>query len=138
MSKMHRTFLWLLAVTLAGLATKFYQGPFHSWVNNSAGGILYVIFFCLLSSLIFPGARSVMIALAVFTGTSLLEILQLWHPVWLESIRNSFAGAILIGSTFSWLDFPHYAIGSLIAWLFLPRLRQTRDTLPDADGRPTH
>lgn len=123
MNKTCRILLLLLPVLLAGLATKFYQGPFHSWVNNSAGGILYVIFFCLLSSLIFPGAGSVMIALAVFTATSLLEILQLWHPVWLESIRNSSAGAALIGSTFSWLDFPHYAIGSLIAWMLLHRLR---------------
>jgi hypothetical protein len=45
--------------------------------------------------------------------------LQLWHPKSLETIRSSFIGSALIDTTFSWLDFPHYALGSFIGWQWL-------------------
>jgi hypothetical protein len=55
----------------------------------------------------------------VFIITSALEVLQLWHPKFLEMIRSSFIGSALIGTTFSWLDFPHYAMGCFIGWQWL-------------------
>jgi len=59
------------------------------------------------------------IPLWVFIITCALEVLQLWHPKFLEMIRSSFIGSALIGTTFSWLDFPHYAIGCFIGWQWL-------------------
>jgi hypothetical protein len=51
--------------------------------------------------------------------TYLLEALQLWHPTFLEKVRATFLGAALIGTTFTWWDFPHYALGSSIGWLWM-------------------
>ena len=65
-------------------------------------------------ALIFPGVDPVRTATAVFSMTSILEFLQLWHPAFLETIRESFIGRTLIGTTFSWPDFPHYAAGSAL------------------------
>jgi len=48
--------------------------------------------------------------------TCSIECLQLWHPLFLESIRSTFIGGTLIGTTFSWWDFPHYAIGCCVSW----------------------
>jgi hypothetical protein len=98
-----------------GLLTKMYEGPGGEWVNNSLGGVLYVIFWTLLCSLLFPVAKPCRIAGVVLLVTCMLEVVQLWHPPFLETVRSTFIGVTLLGNSFSWLDFPHYMLGSLVS-----------------------
>ncbi|MBD3391606.1 MAG: DUF2809 domain-containing protein [Chitinivibrionales bacterium] len=118
-----RAVLFLAVLVPVGFASKFYTGWGAPWVNNSLGGVLYVIFWCLAIFVLFPQERPSAIAAAVFTATSLLEILQLWHPSFLESIRSTFVGATLIGTTFVWSDFFYYAIGCIAGWIWVDRLK---------------
>jgi len=64
----------------------------------------------------------VRVAVAVFAVTSALEVLQLWNPPLLAAVRSIFLGRTLIGTTFGWWDFPHYAAGALLAVVLLRRL----------------
>jgi hypothetical protein len=107
--------LALLIIVPAGFWTKFYEGPADSWVNNSLGGVLYVIFWCLLFSILVPKAGAVVISTAVLLVTSGLEFLQLWHPPILETVRSTFLGVTLIGNSFSWMDLLHYTAGAILA-----------------------
>jgi len=113
----------LFAITPIGFATKFYTGPFRTWVADSLGGILYEVFWCLAGLFIFQNASSKKVAVWVFGITCLLECMQLWHPPFLETIRSTFIGRTLIGTSFAWLDFPHYAVGSLLGWHLVNSLR---------------
>lgn len=88
-------------------------------MNNSLGGVLYVICWSLLASIFLPAAKPLRIALAVLIITCIIEFMQLWHPPFLESIRSTRMGATLLGNSFTWLDFPHYLLGSVIAYLLL-------------------
>ncbi|MDP6778276.1 MAG: DUF2809 domain-containing protein, partial [Candidatus Latescibacteria bacterium] len=58
----------------------------------------------------------------VLAVTCALEVLQLWHPPFLELVRRSFVGATLLGTSFDWVDFPHYVAGCAIGWLWMRRL----------------
>ena len=49
----------------------------------------------------------------------LLEVLQLWKLPLLESIRAWPLGKLLLGTTFSWWDFPYYFIGCILGGLWL-------------------
>ena len=120
-TSMHtRLILSLLIITPLGFAFKFYSGPGDEWFNNYGAGILYEIFWILLAFLFFPSKRSrYVIPVCVFIITCILEFLQLWHPPILEKIRSSFPGSALIGTTFAWWDYPHYALGCLIGWIWL-------------------
>jgi len=102
----------LALVTPLGFATKAYTGPLQHWVRYSAGGILYVAFWMLVVLLLRPRVRPVAVAAGVLVATSLLEVLQLWHPPLLEALRAHFLGRTLLGTTFSWSDFPHYVAGA--------------------------
>jgi hypothetical protein len=114
----------LAVVTHLGFATKFYRGPFHAWVNDSLGGVLYEIFWCLVAAFFLPKAKTAIIAFWVFIVTCILEILQLWHPSVLQMIRSTFLGKTLIGTSFAWLDIPHYFVGCLLGWLLVNRLKR--------------
>ncbi len=118
-----RTGLVLAVLIPVGLGTKVYSGPLESWVHGSAGGLLYVVFWCMVVGAFLPRGRPGRIAWAVFGVTCLLEVAQLWHPPFLEAVRGTFPGALLLGTTFVSSDFPHYAAGTLIGWWAVRRLR---------------
>jgi hypothetical protein len=101
-------------VALAGIYAKYYNGPAEAWVNDSLGGLLYVVFWCLFVFFVAPRVRSVSIAAWVLAVTALLETAQLWHPRWLEAVRRTLPGAALLGTTFVWSDFLYYIAGAAI------------------------
>jgi hypothetical protein len=110
------TILFIITLIPLGIYTKFYTGPASVWVNNSLGGVLYIIFWSLLLFLIRPQYSSVKIVSIVFSGTCFLEFLQLWHSEIFEIIRYNFIGRSIIGTTFSWLDFFYYFIGVILSY----------------------
>lgn len=105
----------LAVVTPLGLASKLYAGPGASWVAGHAGGFFYVLFWIFLLLLIVPGVSVRTVTVCVLGITSALEVLQLWHVPILESLRSTFLGHALLGSTFSWSDFLCYGLAALIA-----------------------
>ena len=105
-----------------GFYSKAYRGPAAHWVNDSLGGVFYVIFWCLVATVLLPRARPGGIALSVLAGTCTLEFMQAWHPQLLEYLRSFFIGRTILGSYFDWTDFPYYFVGALLGWLWLRAL----------------
>ncbi|MCC5899396.1 MAG: DUF2809 domain-containing protein [Phormidium sp. BM_Day4_Bin.17] len=107
-----------------GIGTKFYSGILETWVQDSAGGMIYVMFGMFLLGVMFPELAAGAIAIIVFLLTSLIEFSQLsQHPI-LEAIRTPFIGRLLIGTTFDLWDFLHYSIGCMIGWFLLRQLQR--------------
>ena len=116
MSRVRRRLLLILAVLVPlGFATKFYRGPAEAWVQNNVGGVFYVLFWCLVVLALRPQFSPWAVGAAVLSITSALEFLQLWQSPLLQGVRSTFLGHALIGSYFSWLDFPYYAAGALLS-----------------------
>jgi len=116
----------LLVVTPLGFLSKFYSGPGRWWFNDYGAGVLYEIFWIVVVFFFFPTKKSAnRIPFWVFTITSALEVLQLYNPWLLEKIRSFFLGRALIGTTFTWWDFPHYAFGCVIGGLLIKRISTT-------------
>jgi hypothetical protein len=102
-----------------GLATKFYAGPGSQLVNNHLGGVLYVVFFIFLASLVFPKVRPLKISLIVFAVTCLLELTQMIQTTFLNQMREYFVVHALIGSSFNKMDLLYYLIGGGIGYIGL-------------------
>jgi hypothetical protein len=109
----------LLALIPVGLYSKVYAGPAANWVNNSLVGVWYVVFWCLLGRFCFEQATPWAIAITVLTATCAIEFLQVWHPPLLTWLRSFFIGRIILGTGFTWLDFPYYMAGAAMGWLWL-------------------
>ena len=122
--------LFLIVIVPVGFFTKFYDGPAKAWVNDSLGGLLYEIFWCLVVYFFFQKAKPIIVAMTVFMITCLLEFLQLWHPAFLEVIRDNFIGRTILGNSFNWFDFPYYFVGSTMGWWFLHLILKTRTNQP--------
>ena len=118
------TLILIFIIVPIGFYSKFYSGPGKDWINNSLGGVLYEIFWCLFIFLFLIKIKIWKIAVSVFIATCILEVMQLWHPHSLEYIRSFFLGRTLIGTSFSWFDFIYYFIGSIIGYVLLNRLQR--------------
>ncbi|MEO8595953.1 MAG: DUF2809 domain-containing protein [Candidatus Solibacter sp.] len=121
-----------LLVSLAVLAPlalygkRYYHGPAEEWVHNSAGGVAYVVFWCLVAALCRPRWKPALIAAGVLAATCALEFLQLWHPPLLEWVRSFFLGRTVLGSSFDWSDFPYYFAGGVGGWAWLRVIPSSR------------
>ncbi|PSB24873.1 DUF2809 domain-containing protein [Stenomitos frigidus] len=101
-----------------GYIIRFAQGLTPEWLNDAIGSLAYEIFWVLLVSFLFPRVALRPIAIGVCLSTCGLECLQLWHPPFLEAARATLPGRLVLGTTFNWLDFPPYFVGSWLGWLW--------------------
>jgi len=116
-----RRLLVVLALLVPlGLLTKATD---QELIRGYAGGVLYVMFFTFAVLLARPEWRPERVAAGVLLATCALEVLQLWHPQWLERVRATFLGQTLLGSTFSGWDFAAYALGAAAAIVLARALR---------------
>ncbi len=112
--------LSIFVVVPLGLYSKYYQGVGSVWVNDYGAAIWYEVFWCLFAFYFFSGKKAIkLIPIYVFIITCLIEILQLSNPPILSLIRSHILGKLLLGTTFSWWDFPYYLIGCILGGLCL-------------------
>jgi hypothetical protein len=110
--------LVLTVLVVAGAWLRFYAPIGPDWRDYS-GGVTYVVFWILAYAFIRPSTSAVRVSLAVLLITCCLEFLQLWHPAWLEAIRRTLPGRLVLGTTFEWLDFPPYFVGAVIGFIVM-------------------
>lgn len=108
-------------VIVFGLACKQYQGPGFDLINNfGPASVAYVVLLTLLLFVASPNPQRIIhIAVAAFAITCAIEFMQLWQPMWLMGIRKTLPGRLILGTTFSWLDFPAYVFGAIVSVVIL-------------------
>ena len=109
----------LIFTIILGFATKFYDGLFSEWLNNSFSSIFYEAFWIFLVIFIRPQLKPNLVVFWVFIFTCFLEFMQLWKPPFLQTIRATLMGRLLLGNTFVWWDFLYYILGCTLTWIFL-------------------
>lgn len=114
-SRRVRAALIALVLIPIGIGTKLYTGPGAAWVMGNLGGAVYVTFWAFAAVVLRPVWSIRSAALGAFVATSLIEVLQLWHPPFLESLRATVPGQALLGGVFAWMDYPFYALGAFAA-----------------------
>jgi hypothetical protein len=111
--------LCLLLTVLLGVGSFLLQGTSLDGIANFAGGGLYVIALIFFILALAPKYSQLQHRLPLcafaFLFTCAIEFLQLWHLPILESIRSTLPGRLVLGNTFSWMDFPAYFVGALVA-----------------------
>jgi hypothetical protein len=130
------TYRWRMLGSAIALIPLGYFIRFHGlgpeWLNDFLGSVVYEMFWITLFSGIWPKVQPLKIAVTVCLATCALEFLQLWHPPVLQILRANPFGRLILGTTFSWLDFPAYFAGSGLGfwWGRLLRLHKAASQKP--------
>ena len=124
MSPRTQALVILVLLVPAGFGAKVYEGAGSELINNSLAGSLYVVFWCVAFFWVFPAINALVNVISVWSITSAIEFLQLWKTPLLDSVRGTFWGKTLLGTTFSPNDFAYYLFGAVVGFLLLRILKR--------------
>lgn len=109
-----------------GLLWRSHLLPLSPFLRKYGGDALWASLVFVLIRFCRPRMSIVSSAVIAFTIAVTVELSQLCHAPWIETIRGFRLGSLILGSTFNWPDIPAYAIGILIVALIDRASRMTR------------
>ena len=107
-------FLSAVAVVFVGLASRRYQAVLPEFVGEYAGDTLWALMLSLLVSALLAGRTVAYRATISMVLAFLVESSQLYHAPWIDSIRNTTLGGLVLGFAFLWTDLVCYTVGIII------------------------
>ena len=102
---------FILLVIGAGLflRSRFCTAP--PFIEKYGGDALWALVVFLGIGFLFPRAATFTLAVSALTISWGVEFSQLYHTPWLDALRATLPGKLLLGSTFNLPDLPAYAFG---------------------------
>jgi hypothetical protein len=95
-------------------------GP-PSFLTKYGGDALWALLVFFGFGFLFTRISTSRLALISIGFAWAVEFSQLYHAPWLDSIRATRLGHLVLGSTFNWPDLPAYAVGVALGALFESR-----------------
>lgn len=103
--------LLAVAVVAAGLLWRSGLIPLPQWLTNNGGDALWALMVFVGFGFLLPRASTLMVALLALTFSWGVEFSQLYHTPWIDAVRSTLPGRLVLGNTFNWPDLPAYALG---------------------------
>lgn len=91
--------------------------PLSSFIAKYGGDAFWALLVFVGLGFLFPGASTLRITVTSFCFAWAIEFSQLYHAPWLNSIRSTKPGHLVLGSTFNAPDLLAYAVGILLGAL---------------------
>ena len=105
----------LILVIAAGLASRRFAHALPAFVADYAGDTLWAAMVFVGLGLLFPRQPTRTLALAALALAYADEISQLYHAPWIDAIRRTTPGALVLGWGFLWSDLACYTVGVALA-----------------------
>jgi hypothetical protein len=109
-----RPLVWLalIACIIAlGLGSRRFGQFLPSFVASYAGDTLWALMAFLGIGLILPRVSTWRVAALAMSFSVMIEVSQLYHAPWIDSIRGTTFGALVLGHGFLWSDLACYGVG---------------------------
>ena len=106
--------IYLISVAIVmvlGLSSRKYAGYLPENINTYLGDALWAVMIYLFTAVLLHDRKPLQIALVSLLFCYLIEISQLYHAPWIDAIRNTRLGGLVLGFAFLWTDIIAYTIG---------------------------
>lgn len=102
----------LVGITvLLGLASRRWAEDLPRFVAAYAGDALWAAMVFWIAAFVRPAARTSRLAAAALVIAVAVELSQLYHAPWIDAVRATRPGALVLGQGFLWSDLACYAAG---------------------------
>ena len=105
----------VLVTVVLGLASRRFGGVLPVFVAQYAGDVLWATMVFWLCALVRPRATTVALSVAALLIAVGVECSQLIRLPWLDALRATTLGALVLGQGFLWSDLARYAVGVVLA-----------------------
>jgi hypothetical protein len=100
------------ATIVAGLASRSYAAHLPWWLAKNAGDALYATMMFWGVGMLAPRARTSTVALAATAACFAIEATQLYQAPWIDAVRATTPGRLVLGQGFHAFDLVCYVIGA--------------------------
>ena len=101
-------------VVVLGMGSRHYASELPGFIAAYAGDTAWALLVFLLIGILMPRLPTLQVALAAALFSLLIELSQLYRAPWIDSIRKTTPGALVLGFGFLWSDLVCYAVGIMI------------------------
>jgi hypothetical protein len=122
-------------VVIAGLASRRYRGHLPAFLAEYAGDTLWALMLFLLVSTLLAGRPIRTRATISLALAFMVEISQIYHAPWIDSIRQTTLGGLVLGFGFLWTDLACYSVGIVTGSLTEWGIRRFGSKLEKVSGR---
>jgi hypothetical protein len=112
MRRSRAAYLVAVVVTVAvGLASRAYAAHLPWWLAKNAGDALYATMVFWGFGFLAPRARAASVAIAAVAWCFAIELSQLYRAPWIDAVRATTPGRLVLGQGFHAFDLVCYVIG---------------------------
>jgi hypothetical protein len=131
MNRNRLLYLLLIVLTvLTGLASRHFNSILPNWITIYLGDALWALMVFFGFAFLFKGKSTLWIAVATLIFSFAIEISQLYHAPWIDAIRQTRIGGLILGFGFLWSDLLCYTAGVVFGILVDLYLYKTKKRLP--------
>ena len=125
-------YLLLAVVTmLVGLASRRFRQRLPSFLGEYSGDVLWALMLFLVVSFVLAGRPLFQRCLVSLVLACAVEVSQLYHAPWIDGVRSTTLGGLVLGFGFLWSDLGCYSVGiaaGVLAELIMRLWRKMRET----------
>lgn len=98
-----------------GLTSRQYGDRLPQFIADYAGDTLWAIMAFLGVGVLAPRWPTLRLAIAALAIAYSVELSQLYHAAWIDAIRHTRLGGLVLGYGFLWSDIACYTVGVMTA-----------------------
>jgi hypothetical protein len=103
--------LWIGVVICCGLASRSAAMGLPPFLAKYVGDALWALVVFLALGFVVPTWKTAAVAGLAIAVSSAVEVSQLYHALWLDAVRRTTLGHLVLGDTFAWGDIAAYLVG---------------------------
>lgn len=114
----HRRWIYLaviFVIILIGLASRKYGNALPVFIADYSGDTLWAAMVYFGVRFLFPSSPVLKAAIGALLFSYCIEISQLYQADWINAVRNTTLGALVLGHGFLWTDLLCYTVGVLVS-----------------------
>ncbi|EJS76373.1 ribosomal maturation YjgA family protein [Bacillus cereus] len=116
--------MFTIVVIILGLSSRKFAFTLPDLLNNYLGDALWALMIFTGFGFLFPKIETKKLAIISLIFCYGIEISQLYHESWIDSIRTTTLGGLVLGYGFLWSDLVAYTIGVGVGMLCESILRK--------------
>ena len=107
-----KLYIWFIILTMcAGLASRKFSDWLPNFLSLYLGDTLWALLVFLLLGFIWAQKSSFRIGVAALLFAYAIEFSQCYHAPWIDQIRDTTFGGLILGYGFLWSDLICYTVG---------------------------
>lgn len=112
MNRMTHRLIYLVILIII-ICIGLYSRGMTGWITEIIDfkDVVWAMMIYFLFRIVFPGWSIMKTAIAGISFSFLVEVSQLYHAHWIDQLRNTFLGGLVLGTSFVWGDLAAYLCG---------------------------